>query len=90
MNKFFTTLLTLAALSIAVPAGMADHCETWTTSEPEVTQAPYYVDNDLCQIECLFSIWVYEETNNIPGLQRADEFHDDTCHGQIEGDTIIV
>ena len=90
MNKFFTTLLTLAALSVALPAGLADHCEGFSTSVPEAEAAPYYVDNDLCQPGCAFSIWVYEETNGIAGLQRGDEVVDDTCHGSIEADTIIL
>jgi len=93
MNKFFTTLLTLAALAIAMPAG-ADHCVGYTTSAPEVADstsgATYYVDNDLCQPDCIFSIWVYEESNAIDGLQRGDEVIDDTCHGLIEADTIIL
>lgn len=38
---------------------------------------------------CLFSVWFYYETNGIPGLQRGDEEHDDTCHGMIESDTIL-
>jgi len=93
MNKFFTTLVTLAALTIAMPAG-ADHCVDFTTSAPEATDSStgttYYVDNDLCQPECIYSIWVYEESNGIDGLQRGDEVVDDTCHGLIEADTIIV
>jgi len=90
MNKFFTTLLTLAALAVALPAGLADHCSSYNTSTAEFDAIPpYYVDNDLCQPGCIYSIWVYEETNGIEGLQRGDEFVDDTCHGLIEADTII-
>lgn len=37
---------------------------------------------------CLFSIWTYEESNGIEGLQRGDEVHDDTCGGTIESDTL--
>lgn len=90
MNKFFTTLLTLAALSIAVPA-FADGCEL-TTSNPEVAAGGFYVDNDLCQVDgtCIFSIWIYQETNGIDGLQRNDDVHDDTCDGAAgESDLII-
>jgi hypothetical protein len=93
MNKFFTTLLTLAAVSVALPAGLADHCTSWNTEAPEVDSTlvggAYYVDNDVCQPECIFSIWVYEESNGIAGLQRGDEVVDSTCHGQIDADTII-
>ena len=45
------------------------------------------MDNDLCQPDCLFSIWLYQESNGIPGLQRGDEVVDNTCHGMIEADT---
>lgn len=39
---------------------------------------------------CLFSVWYYEETNDIPGLQRQDEVHSDVqdCDGDVQGDTI--
>lgn len=37
---------------------------------------------------CLFSIWFYQESNGMEGLQRIDEVKDDTCGGQIEGDTL--
>ena len=91
MNKLFTVLLTLTTLAIALPAGSAEHCTTYSTSVPELdtTQfgGAYYWDND---VVVGVSTWVYEETNNIVGLQRGDEVHDDTCHGMIEADTIIV
>jgi hypothetical protein len=88
MNKFFTTLLTLAALGIAIPA-FAQECEL-TTSSPEVDAAGFYVDNDACQPDCGYSIWIYQESNGIAGLQRGDEVHDDTCGGAAgESDTII-
>ena len=88
MNKFFTTLLTLAALAVAMPAG-ADHCVTYSTSSPEVDAGGYYVDNDVCQPGCIFSIWIYQESNGISGLQRGDSVVDDTCHGMIESDVDI-
>jgi hypothetical protein len=33
--------------------------------------------------------YVYEESNGIGGLQREDEYVDDTCGGIIRGDTIV-
>lgn len=64
-----------------------------------------YVVNDLCQDDegdegdpndpyddtgaCLFSIWTYQESNGLEGLQRGDEQRDDTCHWMIESDTFI-
>ena len=70
-------------------------CEP-TSSNPEITtpgcgvsdDACFYVDNDLCQ-PCMFSIWIYQESNGIPGLQRGDEVVDDTCGGAIQSDTIV-
>ncbi len=88
MNKFFASLVAFVALALAIPAA-ADDC--WTTSDPEVAAGGFYVDNDNCQPECLFSIWVYQESNEIEGLQRGDEFHSDItgCDG-VDSDTIIV
>ena len=89
------TLVLAALLATAlVSSGTADHCEGWNGHQPEVDTGPtpagrYYVDNDLCQPECLLSVWVYEESNNMEGLQRGDEVVDDTCHGMIASDTII-
>lgn len=91
----------LFVVAIAFPAS-ANECVP-TSSHPEVDLTPvgfdldgdgsptiWYVDNDLCQLDgCALSIWFYEESNGIPGLQRSDEVKDDTCGGAIEGDTII-
>lgn len=60
-----------------------------TYGDGEGGDGTYYVDNDICNIGCTFSVWIYEETNAIAGLQRGDEFVDDTCHGSIESDSII-
>lgn len=40
-----------------------------------------YVVTDPCQAtsECMLSVWVYEESNGMGGLQRADDFWDQTC-----------
>ena len=88
MNKFLMTLLTLSALAVAVPVSAAT-CAT-TTSNPEVHQGALYVDNDLCQPGCVLSIWIYEESNSIPGLQRQDSGRDDTCGGKIDPDAQIL
>ena len=77
----------LVAVALAAPVG-AEHCTSYTTSWPEVTYDPYYVDHDICQPDCFNAINVYEETNGIAGLQRGDEMVDDTCHGQILPDTL--
>ena len=92
MNKFFTTLLALAALAIAMPVSAQD-C-AMTTSAPEVDTgvlpdgSRYYADNDV--VIGGFSFWIYQESNGLDGLQRGDEVHDDTCGGVAgESDTII-
>ena len=92
----FVGRLILGALSLFLVfgTGSASDCTTWSTSHPEVDTTDAnplgrtYVDNDLCQPECLFSVWIYFEANGIPGLQRGDEVVDNTCHGMIESDVI--
>lgn len=92
-----TTILlaTILSLFFALPATAMD-CDGYSTSRPEYSTenptgaAVYYVDPDgFYSSTHMWSIWVYEESNGIPGLQREDEVVDDTCHGQIRGDTII-
>lgn len=83
-------------VALAASAG-ADHCAGYSTSQPEVdsTATPagrHYVDHTFCQMENCGpggAFWVYEESNGLPGLQRGDEFHDDTCHATIQQDTLI-
>ncbi len=87
MRSLFLAL-TVALVVALSGTGNASHCTTWSTSDPEVEAFGFYVDNDLCQPQCIFSIWSYEETNGIPGLQRGDEVRDDTCHWMIESDTL--
>ena len=90
------TLFVLAAIAaIAIPAHAADPC--YTTSPalltvPDTTGAlggDIYIDNDLCQFDCTFSIWIYQETNGIPGQQRQDEVRNDVanCDDGTTGDT---
>lgn len=79
-------LVLIVTLALAVPVS-AEECIP-TTSNPEVDIGGQYVDNDLCQPECLFSIWFYSEANGIEGLQRGDEVVDDTCGGMIDSDVL--
>ena len=74
---------------IALPAGFAGHCTNWSTT-PATAVAGHYVTYDVCQPSCLASIWVYEESNGRSGLQRDDGYVDNTCHGMIYPDTIVV
>ena len=91
------SLLVLSVvLALASPVG-AEHCTGPQQSEHELTTCVagmfpcYYVDNDACSPECGpgLNVWIYEESNGWPGLQRGDEVDDDTCHGMIEPDTVI-
>jgi hypothetical protein len=79
MNKFLTILLTVAALSIAIPA-VAKPC-VLSTSNATPLPGGLYIVNDLCQPGCITSIFVYEESNGVGGLQRGDLRVDDTCGG---------
>ena len=71
-----TLVLTIASLFLLAPLAAAEDCS------PELTvQAPngtyYSVDNDLCQPDCLFSIWVYGDDDPDP------------CGPEDESNTII-
>ena len=86
--------LALATLALVVPVGaLASACipssSSTTTSATVNGRTIYYVD-DNCGGNCLFSTWVYAETNGWPGLQRHDSMHDDTCGGLIPGDLNVV
>lgn len=105
MNKTYFALTALVAL--VAPYALAEHCEDpyldrnteeLRIKDPETGAVIYYLDNDPCQTQgCGFSIWIYEETNTYPNLQRQDatgdqvnQFtQDDTCHGEIKPDTIV-
>ena len=101
MNKFYTVLLGLAALAMLVPAHAADVCYTTSTptaTVPDSTGAlggDLYVNNDLCQTDpvspCVYSIWIYQETNGLPGEQRGDEVQNDVadCTDGTTADTDI-
>ena len=79
-------VLTTAALAvvIALPQTALAAC-TITTSTPTQTITTeghtFYIVVLGCDAGkiCPFAEFVYEEGNNIPGLQRHDAQHDDTC-----------
>lgn len=97
----FRTILSSMLLFLALAApSLAEGC-VMTTAQPEIDSklisdatgsARIYVDDDcggaliLCD---WISVWMYEESNGIDGLQRQDEVRDDTCGGRAgPGDTI--
>lgn len=86
-----TFLLTLAVAVLAFGSVAASACEP-TTSRATATAGPFYIINELCplSLDCIGAFWIYAESNGIEGLQRQDEIQDDTCEGQIAGDTIIL
>lgn len=46
-------------------------------------QDDYYVYNESCQLDgqraCLFSVWVFRESNGIPGLQQERDVFEPPC-----------
>lgn len=86
-------IATALALLVFQPVSAAE-C-TPSTSRADVDVAGlYYVfdDADICRQTdlCIFSYWVYEESNGIPGAQRGDEHVDDTCGGLIPADRVAL
>lgn len=91
MRAISAAILLLVALS--APA-IAEHCTGPTAQEDAIStcvgvEPCFYYDNDSCEPECVFDLWIYQETNGIAGLQREDVYRDDTCHGMVAGDTVI-
>jgi hypothetical protein len=75
MRRF---LLAAASLAILIPGSALG--VTCSNTDPNATQhdtdaGTFYVTNDDCSLAngCTFSLWIYYESNNIPGLQRGDE-----------------
>jgi hypothetical protein len=83
MRSIFPCVTLLAMLVLGSAAQATTRC--YTTSDPELTLPAVgpgiggvYVDNDVCQLDgCTFSLWIYQESNGIPGLQRDDPIHSD-------------
>lgn len=76
MKAFFLTLV--AALVLIPSSALAEGCSNTdpNATEYDTAAGTFYVTNDGCPDlarGCLFSLWIYEESNDIPGLQRADE-----------------
>lgn len=80
-------ILALSATLLLATVPASPGC-TPSSTTPEVAAGGFYVVVDECFVGCMPLVWVYEESNGIAGLQRADEVHDDTCGGEIPGDTI--
>lgn len=60
-------------------------------AETRTVPGGVYVVSDTIPVAggSLFSVWVYNENNGRPGLQRADSVCDDTNGGEIEQDCLV-
>lgn len=88
MRTLFAILISLMIPFAA--AGDDYQCETSETDVDtgDTPAGRYYVVNDDCQPHCLFSVWVYQESNGQDGLQRGDQTMEDDGTW-CEYDTIV-
>lgn len=87
MRIFLGIFLAIALITSA--ANASANCTTEPTATVETPVRTIYIVNDMCQPECLFSIWIYEESNGEPGLQRChDPIDEEGCCGG-HPDTIL-
>jgi len=79
MRTYFAFLVVLT-LALGVARGATD-CTVDTLATLETDDGTYYVYNEACQLDtCLFSVWIVEETNGEPGLQKSgEEFEPESC-----------
>lgn len=71
-----TFLVALAGIALAAaPTAVATECEDYIVIGHEAT-GYFFIDNDMCQPECLFSVWVYSDDDPDP------------CDG--EANTIVI
>jgi hypothetical protein len=59
-----------ALLLVGTAAASPPECDPELTLETPA--GTYYVDNDLCQPGCMFSLWIYQETDGEPGCDGSD------------------
>lgn len=91
MRRFSILFSALCVAALLSAPGAAQTCTPTTSEAPsqDVNGRTIYlvVDPSACE-GCPMGAHVilYEETNNIGGLQRQDARHDDTCKGEIHAD----
>lgn len=73
--KTFLALVAIATIFLPAYALAGDCRQDPYTAKYDTDAGTFYVVDDPCQPvvgdgTCLFSIWIYEETNHEPGLQR--------------------
>lgn len=77
-------VLLVLALVLAVPVHAGAQLCSPTTSRDAVAAGGFYVAPDPVHVA-----WIYQESNGIAGLQRADAGRDDTCQGAIRPDRLV-
>lgn len=93
-------LAALALLLVALaPAGPALHTGCAPSTSPATLalgsatrwSTTVYVVVDVPTTQALFVPlpWIYMEANGRDGLQRQDEWHDDSCRGEYAPDQLI-
>lgn len=98
MSALRSSLIVLAVATLALGGAVADHCAGPSTTTPILTlhwlggNGLYVTGDVFCAAAdvLMCGYYVYEEANGIAGLQRGDELVDDTCHGSIAPDRIVV
>lgn len=95
------TILCLSILLtgiLATPLGASGHCTNPSTSvttlgTPTVIVAQAgtnYLVAHAGVAPNVVLVQLYEESNGVSGLQRRDFGADDTCHGQVSPDRIVL
>ncbi len=88
--RWTLALTALVFVLVSIPQGALAGCVP-TTSTPNVTitsgALTYYIVLKGCSSGiCPAGEYVYQETNNVAGLQRSDMLRDDTCGDPQLGD----
>ncbi len=87
MRFAFAIMTAIALFTLAFPTSVA---ACYTTSTPAAAVGNHYVVIDSCPPNC-GSVYLYKETNNLPGLQRGDLVKSDVaaCAGAFNSDEIV-
>lgn len=80
--------LVLAAVAL-LPLGAAEECVP-IGAAPDVAFSGFYLEQDACPPGCAASVWIYQESNGMAGLQRSDAVADHTCGGALAPDTLVA
>lgn len=92
MNRI-AIILVASVLALSTAGAHHDGCTTEADATVETPVATYYVVSDDCvPHDCIFSLWIYQESNGHPGLQRGEDevCTQDGCCGTWDADTILL